>query len=719
MSTRKCLAFLGLFAAVIVSSCDAEKEPEKPKEKTRKKAERKHVLVTRDSAEFTDRHFRVVWAEAADAEQKDAFVNHAEFRLMGLDSHDGKGARPLRDELQCYRRPILTSDGTAVVWTDSISREHWTMKWDGSGVRKLGTGYAVDTWKDPVNGREWVYAGRKATDEFHHILDTVERFPLSDPSKVEPVWNATKVAFDNFQLPRGGKTFASLFPWPHGGIGDPATGTWKKFARGCWGSIAPDDSGLLWIFDGPHKNLIFYATEQERKWEVPVNDTALLDGHEVYHPRWSNSPRFFVQTGPYTADVPGMPSIFGGGRNVEIYAGRFSEDFSRVEAYFRVTENNSGDFYPDLWVEGGESENLDLTAIAEGKPKGLPAYAYALAGWPAKGASPIFLWDTGLTANEVSVDGVNQPCHLVLQDRARYGAHSQLVLGGGRAVTDPATAARILEAFRDGDDFAFQILVTSSDFEFEGERPFLTLGTVSDGALFQLVQKAGIASIRYRNGEAKELSPLQGTARLDWSKPTSLTVLLRKGKIQIYKDGTQVSGARVPLDRSGWPQDLSDSYLVLGAPHGSEWQGALEKLVVYPHDMDDALIDASSDTIRAAVVERDPIPSVEMNATLVETRPVPDPESLGAYTRALVVYRYKVDKVIEGTYDGEFIQVAHYAVMDRKTLGTFPRGVGNDAWLKVEPFESHPQLSSERRTEADFDLDLWYDVTTPMDEWPK
>jgi hypothetical protein len=38
-----------------------------------------------------------------------------------------------------------------------------------------------------------------------------------------------------------------------------------------------------------------------------------------------------------------------------VYLGRFSEDFSRVEAWARVTSNASGDSYPDIWIDVGRS----------------------------------------------------------------------------------------------------------------------------------------------------------------------------------------------------------------------------------------------------------------------------------------------------------------------------------------------------------------------------
>ena len=51
-----------------------------------------------------------------------------------------------------------------------------------------------------------------------------------------------------------------------------------------------------------------------------------------------------------TVDRPAN-QVRSGGTQSEVWLGRFSEDFARVEAWFRVTENQGGDSYPDVWIE--------------------------------------------------------------------------------------------------------------------------------------------------------------------------------------------------------------------------------------------------------------------------------------------------------------------------------------------------------------------------------
>ena len=111
------------------------------------------------------------------------------------------------------------------------------------------------------------------------------------------------------------------------------------------------DSHLLSYLDGQHRNLTIVDTdaEEDRRWTVNINGAPGIDGFEVFHPRWSNHPRFLTMTGPYTVGGGGN-KIRGGGHGVEVHIGRFSADHTRVEAWVQVTGNDEPDFYPDVWI---------------------------------------------------------------------------------------------------------------------------------------------------------------------------------------------------------------------------------------------------------------------------------------------------------------------------------------------------------------------------------
>jgi hypothetical protein len=118
---------------------------------------------------------------------------------------------------------------------------------------------------------------------------------------------------------------------------------------------------LFWYFDGAHRNLLMFDQRTENRWTIPINTAPGFDNPEVYHPRWTNHPRFLALSGPY--DRGGANQVRSGGTQAEIWLGRFSEDFSTIEGWVRVTHNEGGDSYPDVWIDRDGSPH---TARASG-----------------------------------------------------------------------------------------------------------------------------------------------------------------------------------------------------------------------------------------------------------------------------------------------------------------------------------------------------------------
>ncbi|MDP2989016.1 MAG: hypothetical protein Q8O57_00420, partial [Kiritimatiellota bacterium] len=187
-----------------------------------------------------------------------------------------------------------------------------------------------------------------------------------------------------------GRRSSGQFPWPVCGILELPNGAAKKFGDGCWPSLAPDNSYRLWIFDGAHRNLTLFDSATGRSWVVNINRAPGIGGFEVYHPRWSSHPRFMTMTGPYTVG-DSANRIRGGGAGVEIYIGRFSPDFQKIEQWVQVTHNTNADFFPDVWVEGGRMAGVSVPAptgaaapVAGPAQNRLPAVRLVLTAHPVE-----------------------------------------------------------------------------------------------------------------------------------------------------------------------------------------------------------------------------------------------------------------------------------------------------------------------------------------------
>jgi hypothetical protein len=297
---------------------------------------------------LTGAHTRAVWVQS---EVNDPDAAGDQLVLLGFDSEDGRGERVILGDRRSRTMPRLTARGDRIVFSTRIDpgpSEIFVVDFDGSNLRKLADGFAMALWQNPADGTDWVYAG---TDREKFSFKTIVRFPIDSPARREVVWNTTPVSFEGFGVTPDGRHITGMFPWPGAGIGDVAKKTWKQLGDGCYTSVCYARGPLFWYFDGAHRNVTIVDVDADRRWMVNINGAPGFDGAEVSHPRWTNHPRFLTLTGPYNQG--GQNQSRTGGKQTEVYIGRFSQDFSKVEAWARITNNASGDSHPDVWIDAG------------------------------------------------------------------------------------------------------------------------------------------------------------------------------------------------------------------------------------------------------------------------------------------------------------------------------------------------------------------------------
>ena len=300
--------------------------------------------------DLTGAHTRVVWVQG---DGTDPFAMGNQLTLMGFDSDDGRGERAILAAPGSYVKPQLTPRGDRVVYSthpELGDPSVFIVGFDGTGQRRFDRGIALSVWEDPLDGGEWVYLGSEIRQSG---VGTVTRVRIDEPARREVVWNRGTVSFDTFQVSPDGSIAGGLFPWPAAGVADFATGSWQQIGEGCWTALNDVGAPLLWYFDGAHRNLRLVDLNRDRRWTVPINRAPGFDNPEVYHPRWARHPRFMVMSGPY--DQGGANQVRSGGKQAEIWLGRFRDDFTEIEAWARVTSNAGGDAYPDVWIDREQS----------------------------------------------------------------------------------------------------------------------------------------------------------------------------------------------------------------------------------------------------------------------------------------------------------------------------------------------------------------------------
>jgi hypothetical protein len=320
---------------------------------------------------------RAVWVQGDETDERMS----DELALMGYDTDDGRGERKILPELGSYRKPVFTAAGDRIVFSRRPTRpegpEVLVVNWDGTGLRSVTKGYGLFVWQDPADNREWVYVGSDSTPEAWLDFANVTRVLLDDPSTRELVWNKTRVSSDTFHVSADGRQVMANFPWPHAGIATLPNGKFRRLGRGCWTSLTRVRGPLGWIFDGPHRNLTMIDIGTNTRWTVNIASVPApgFRDAEVYHPRWTNHPRFMTMTGPY--NLGGRNQVRTGGRQVEVWLGRFREDYSTVDAWAQVSRNAFADAYPDIWIDRGQSPHGTTPPGRIGPP---PAPAAAAAG---------------------------------------------------------------------------------------------------------------------------------------------------------------------------------------------------------------------------------------------------------------------------------------------------------------------------------------------------
>jgi hypothetical protein len=186
---------------------------------------------------LSEARFRVVWVQDM-GDGRDVDALGSTLRLMGLDTGDGKGERAILGTLGNYVKPLIAPRGDRVVYSDRIRKKVFVVNWDGSGLRELSGGFGLALWRDPRDGREWVYYGHEEMMEGGFHCRAVYRTLLDSPGAGELVWDTVPVNIDSFQLSADGRMAGGNLPWPGGGIAHLPNKTTEILTKGCWPALA-------------------------------------------------------------------------------------------------------------------------------------------------------------------------------------------------------------------------------------------------------------------------------------------------------------------------------------------------------------------------------------------------------------------------------------------------------------------------------------------------
>lgn len=647
---------------------------------------------------LTGNHTRLVWSRDM-GPAKDPFANGAQLVLMGLDTREPSGPRVLESTPGNYSRPLLTPDGESVIhsrrvsegdpktatWTSSI----FVRKWAAGPATSLRSGYAVEVWKDPADAKIWVYALTTLRPAFSSNPEGFRlfRFPLDSPDTEEVVWEQGMISGDNIQLNRAGTVASGLIPWPNAGTFDFKSGQFIRYRNGCWPSLAPDDSGLLWVFDGTHENLRMFLPGIDANWRVPMGELEGLKGKACYHPRWTNHPRVMCFTGPHPLKVN------EGGGKVSVLLARFNESLTKLEDSVNL-HNTSGqpDCYPDAWIAGGETANLDVAKIG---PKRVRELAAAPPAKPATAWTPApeglaFVWERATKNN--AIPGSNRVSSVTPRRYARFGNQSDMLIQGGVFVMDADSAAAVRKALGTG-PWSMELAVTPASTGNEIPQVIFRAGPE-----FELQQSHHDFIVRTGGRDwqiGAGLSP-ENTTHLALGgsgKPGEPPVAWINGQSQ------DIRPVELEMRQALAPADSPEVQFGARADHAAAWTGRLECIAIHGRPFDPALTSAHAAWWREVLTHRTPPARTVVRAKLLEASTRATPDGIGSYNRAWTSALYQKTTLVSGPDPGEKFGVAHWTIMDKTPLTGPPGTPGEERELVLEPMTDHPEMESEFGTD--------------------
>lgn len=280
-----------------------------------------------DIEAFTGGRTKIVWARSITGAQDDDLQIKA-YELMGFDTHEGFERVIAPGPISCAN-PLITTDGTRVIFTSWPDDTVYICDWTGQNIRPLLQGFGLYIWNDPVTNRDWIYYSDIPYGT------RVDRCVIDSVAYSELVWNKSQVSI-RFRVSADGKQGGGEFPWPSAGEVSLPNGAFVGYGSGCNAQIAPDNSYRFFNLVSGHTslNMCDYSDSNCRQ----INTSSFLDtgvNDAIWAPKWTNDGRFLT---------------FRNTSNQEIYIGKFNGDYTGISSCLRVTNNTVYDDYAYAWI---------------------------------------------------------------------------------------------------------------------------------------------------------------------------------------------------------------------------------------------------------------------------------------------------------------------------------------------------------------------------------
>ncbi len=269
--------------------------------------------------------------------------------LMGFDSNTGTET-VIDDSLHNIIRPLISHDGSRIVWSSGDTGAIYIINWDGTGKRKLADGIAGALWYDQSTGNEYVLYAKNCI-LYRSYIDTayaVYRLNLDDPADTVKVLDPEVHDYDRIQphfmgTSADNRYIAVLIGWPEMRMFDWANNIPGLTGGGCWTSMPYDTVQRLVYLNSDHNGVnVQLMGSLHSLWLCPESESGSITECGIDHPRMSSwNPSYLCYI-----DEPDEGEGTGPGR---VCVAKVSRDVEYI--YKKVEVTDGADGWPDVWVE--------------------------------------------------------------------------------------------------------------------------------------------------------------------------------------------------------------------------------------------------------------------------------------------------------------------------------------------------------------------------------
>jgi hypothetical protein len=231
-----------------------------------------HADVASNLLALADQHaVKVVWSRGMGSEFGFAGRYSTGHALMKFDTETGReDTLCLADEANPkfksnVTRPVISHDGSRVLFSNAVDSSVWIIKWDGTGKRHIAKGIAGCLWFDSTTNKEYAIYAKNASLEclaavwrvnIDDTTDTKELLPKSifantSNQVINPIW---------IDISKDGTNMVIGTGWPQITMYSLITKATTGGAGGCWPSLPRDNSYSMVVFVLSHDGFNIYPS---------------------------------------------------------------------------------------------------------------------------------------------------------------------------------------------------------------------------------------------------------------------------------------------------------------------------------------------------------------------------------------------------------------------------------------------------------------------------